>query len=592
MVVMSFKNDARPEPVANPCVEGHHSGFASCLERLMSQRCGFSVVVLSSFAVAIGAAAFAEAPADSAAAPFLIEGIGAHRRPVTTSDTQAQRYFDQGLAILYAFNHDEAIKSFRQAAKLDSECAMAWWGVSLALGPHINNPAMPPEKSKAAWEALQRAKDLAPKAGEVERDLIEALSTRYADPAPEDRRPLDEAYAAAMEQLSQKYPQDVDIGALYAESLMDLRPWDLWSADGEPRPETPKVQAALEAVMQLSPSHPLATHLYIHACEASRNPEKADAAAERLRTACPDLGHLVHMPSHIDIRRGRWGEAIAANERAIVADDNYNRRRPEQGFYRIYMSHNHHMLAFAALMRGESKRSLDQVRTMLAAIPDSWLNADAMNPMIVDGYYALPVEILMRFGRWDEVLAEPKPPQRAPVATALWHAARGIAYAAKKEIAKARAEQAAFRDAAAAIPKEAVIGNNPASAVFAVADHFLDGEILLQDGKIDEGLARLREAVKAEDALRYDEPPDWLMPVRHSLGTWLIQAGKPAEAETAYREDLVRWPKNGWSLFGLASSLDAQGKTDAAAEVRKEFEQVWKQADVKLTSSCFCRQAQ
>jgi tetratricopeptide (TPR) repeat protein len=247
------------------------------------------------------------------------------------------------------------------------------------------------------------------------------------------------------------------------------------------------------------------------------------------------------------------------------------------------------MLAFAALMRGESRRSLAQVRTLLAAIPRSWLDADPMNRLIVDGFHALPVEVLLRFGRWDDVLAEPSPPEHAPVARVLWRAARGVAYSAKNEFSKAREEQTAFRAAAKEIPKEAVIGNNPASAVFAVADPFLDGEILLQEGKIDDGLARLREAIKAEDALRYDEPPDWLMPVRHSFGTWLLQAGKPAEAEQAYREDLVRWPRNGWALFGLTASLEAQGKTDAAAEARKEFEQVWKHSDVKLTSSCLCR---
>jgi predicted Zn-dependent protease len=247
------------------------------------------------------------------------------------------------------------------------------------------------------------------------------------------------------------------------------------------------------------------------------------------------------------------------------------------------------MLAFAALMRGESRRSLDQVRTLLAGIPQSWLDADPMNPMIVDGFHALPVEILVRFGRWDDVLIEPSPPQHAPVARVLWRAARGVAYSAKKDFARARGEQTAFRAAAEEIPKEAVIGNNPASAVFAVADPFLDGEILLQEGKIDDGLASLRKAIQAEDALRYDEPPDWLMPVRHSYGTWLLHAGKPADAERAYQEDLVRWPKNGWSLFGLAASLDAQGKADAAAEARMEFEQVWKHSDVQLTSSCFCR---
>jgi len=547
------------------------------------------ILAIASGNLLAGRYALAEAPAAPSHAPFLIEGIGQHRRPISKPDADAQRYFDQGLALLFAFNHDEAIKSFRHAAVLDPSCAMAWWGISTALGPHINNPAMPPEKSKAAWDALQKARELAPQASEVERALIEALSARYANPAPEDRRPLDEAYAAAMEKLWEKYPRDPDIGALYAESLMDLRPWDLWTIDGQPQPETPRILAALEAVMELSPSHPMATHLYIHATEASPNPEKADAPADRLRKACPDLGHLVHMPSHIDIRRGRWNEAIAANESAITADDNYNRRRPEQGFYRVYMTHNHHMLAFAAIMSGRSRRALREVRTMTAAIPESWIAADPMNTIIADSFMTVPIEVLLRFGRWDEVLAEPEPAEQFPVSRTIRHAARGVAYAAQKNFDKARAEQQLFRESAAKVVKEAVIGNNPASAVFAVADPLLEGEILLQEGRTDEGLAKLREAIKAEDALRYDEPPDWIMPVRHALGAWLIRSAKADKAEEVYREDLRRWPDNGWSLYGLAESLKIQGKKDEEAKVRQRFREIWMNADIELTSSCFCQ---
>src|SRR5262245_881321 len=306
-------------------------------------------------------------------APAILEEPANHDRPVTTTSRDAQQHFDRGLRYLYAFNHDEAIRSFERAAALDPACAMAHWGVALASGPHINNPAMPVVRAKAAWAALARAQKHAPAGTDVEQALIAALAKRYADPQPEDRKPLDEAYAAAMRAVHKRFPRDADVGALFAESLMDLRPWDLWSADGEPRPQTPEVLATLESVLKLAPNHPLALHLYIHAVEASPTPQKADVAADRLRHLAPDLGHLVHMPAHIDLRLGGWQQAILANERAIAADTRYRRAVPQQDFYRMYMAHNRHMLAFAAMMQGESKRALDSVRAMLAEIPEAWV---------------------------------------------------------------------------------------------------------------------------------------------------------------------------------------------------------------------------
>jgi tetratricopeptide (TPR) repeat protein len=537
--------------------------------------------------IAFGTALFA-LTAEKPDAPPLHEGLGKHGRKVTTASAEAQRYFDQGLIFLYAFNHDEAIGSFRHAAKLDPGCAMAHWGVAVANGPHINNPAVPPDRAKAAWEALLEARKHAAGASDVEKALIEALGARYAEKQPDDRAPLDKAYAQAMKKVWGKFPKDADVGALYAESLMDLRPWDLWTIDGKPQPETPEIVATLEAVLALAPNHPLALHLYIHAVEASPTPGKADAASDRLRRAHPGLGHLVHMPSHIDIRRGRWQEATEANDRAIAADRAYAKRSPRQGFYRLYMAHNHHMLSFAAMMQGQSDRALKAAREMIAAVPAEWVKVKE-NAAIADGFLAAPLEVLMRFGRWDELLKEPAPAGDFPISTALRLSARGVALAAQGKTAEARAEQKAFREAVKKVPKEATFSNNKASDLLAVGDDLLEGELLLREGKVKEGLVALYAAVKKEDGLRYAEPPDWVIPVRHALGAALLKTGQPAEAERAYLEDLRRWPGNGWSLYGLAVSLEMQGKKSEAAEVRKAFEAAWKRADVKLTASCFCQ---
>ena len=525
--------------------------------------------------------------AEPAAAPPIWKGLGKHEFNVTTDNPAARRYFNQGLVLLYAFNHDEAIRSFQQAATLDPQCAMAHWGVAHANGPHINYTALPPARAKAAWAALKMAQENAGHASPVEQALIEALSHRFAETPTDDRAPLDQAYAAAMEKAWERFPDDADVGALYAESLMDLRPWDLW-AGGVPRPGTPELVATLEAVLKRHPEHPFAMHLYIHAVEASPNPEKADAAADGLRDSYPGVGHLVHMPSHIDVRRGRWQAAVEANEKAIETDRRYAKKSPGQGFYRIYMAHNHHMLSFASMMKGESKRAIESARAMLAEIPQEWLN-DAQNASFADGLFAMPAEVMMRFGQWDDLLKEAEPAVQFPVARALSLAMRGVAFAALGKVPDARAAQDAFRKAAARIPKEVPFGNNAATDLFAIGDDLLEGEILLREGKTEEGLAALRSAVNKEDALRYDEPPDWIQPVRHSLGAWLVRAGMMAEAEQVYREDLRRWPDNGWSLFGLATSLAAQGKTDEAAQTRKAFESAWTPAAVKLTSSCFCQ---
>ncbi len=515
----------------------------------------------------------------------LFSGLGKHRRKVSTSHPAAQRYFDQGLAFLYAFNHDEAIRSFKEAVRHDPRCAMAWWGIAIANGPHINNPAVDDAHAIAAWRAVTRAQSLASRGSAIERALIRAARARYSNPQPADRKPLDLAYANAMRRVWKENPRDADIGALFAESLMDLRPWDLWTAAGKPQPGTMEIVATLEKVMKLNPDHPLALHLYIHAVEASPNPGKAIAAADRLRHLQPGLGHLVHMPSHIDVRTGRWKEAAAANDRAMAADRKYRGIRPKQGFYRVYMLHNHHMLAFAAMMRGQSERAIKAMDSAIAGIPPDW--AKALAP-VADGFMAMPVEVRVRFGKWDEVLSAPEPAEYFPIARAMWRASRGIAYAAQGQTDSARAEQAAFLAAVKLVPKDAFFGNNSAHDILGVARHMLAGEILFRSGKWEDGIKALREAVRREDLLRYDEPPDWILPIRHALGAALLQAGRSADAVAVYKQDLSRLPNNVWSLLGLSQAYENLGRTREAAEARARYAHAGKEADVRITSSCLC----
>jgi tetratricopeptide (TPR) repeat protein len=512
--------------------------------------------------------------------PGRFEGLGSHTRKIKTSSSEAQTYFDQGLIFLYGFNHDEAIRSFERAAASDPSCAMAYWGISVANGPHINNPAVDEAHAKAAWLALGRARAAA--SDPLEKELIEALSRRYADPQPADRALLDKAYADAMRSVWKKHPRDADIGALFAEALMDLRPWDLWTNDGTPQPGTGEILQVLESVLALG-EHPLAQHLYIHAVEASPEPGKADAAADRLRELVPGLGHLVHMPSHIDVRRGRWQQAVVANQKAIVADDEYARRAPPPGFYRIYMAHNRHMLTFAAMMQGNGRQAMSAAREMMQSFPKEWLQQ--MAP-VVDGFVATPYHLQLRFGRWNEMLAEPEPEEFFPLARALRLYARGVALAALKRPAEARAEQKAFLAARARVPKDATFDNNTAADLLAIAEDSLEGEILYREGKSAEAFASLREAAKKEDRIRYSEPPDWIQPGRPTLGAALLHSGAAAEAEAVYLEDLKRWPENVWSLAGLSQSLRAQGKKPGEIDAR--LRQSGRYADVDLSSSCLC----
>lgn len=540
----------------------------------MNARC----LALGLFVVLIPRLGFAAIP--------LFPGTGNHHREITTESKEAQSYFDQGLRFVFAFNHDEAIRSFAEATRLDPASAMAYWGIALANGPHINNPAMSDDQSRGAWVAIERARELAGGASETERALIEALRKRYTDPPPSDRKAYDVAYADAMRELWKTYPKDPDIGALFAEAMMDLRPWDLWLPDGAPQPGTDEILGALENVLALDPNHPLANHLYIHAVEASPHPEKGIASADRLRTLVPGAGHLVHMPAHIYSRIGRWEDAAKANEVAVEADRAYLPKSPNQGFYYVYVAHNHHFLSWASQMEGRSEAALRAAREMIAALPEAFVRDLAF---FADGFMLIEIETLMRFGRWQEILAVPEPPTYLPITGAYTQFARATALAALGRVPEAEAAQAAFRKASAAITDEMIVGNNPARLVISIADHQLEGEILNRKGQVDDAVRELKEAVRLEDSLRYDEAPDWLLPVRHALGAVLVRASRWPEAEAVYREDLTKNAENGWSLWGLQRCLHAQQKDKEAALVEARFKKAWKRADVSLESTCFCQ---
>ena len=534
---------------------------------------------------------FASVSALAAAEP-LFDGLGTYKHKVTTDSPQAQRYFNQGLAFYHGFNHGEAIRSFQEAARLDPKCAMAHWGIALACGPHINLTIVPPPAAELAWKELKLAQENAGRASAVERDLVEALSHRYANPQPEDRAPLDQAYADAMRKVWQAHPDDPEVGVLFAEAMMDLQPWNQWTPDGQPNTGTEEILVTLDAVLKLNPNHPFANHLYIHALEASPHPERADAAAEHLRTLQPGLAHNVHMPSHIDIRRGRWQQAIATNLNAVKADRRYRQIVGiPKGLVPLYAAHNRHMLAYAAMMTGQRKLAVEQIRAMVAEFPPDFVKENAMS---AEGFAAMPLEVLVRFGRWDEILAAPDNyPDYMPFTRAFHHAARAVACAAKGDAANARQAQAIYLERAKLVPTDDFIwGNNSCQAILGVVTPMVEGEILVAEGKIDDGVAQLRAGVAVEDALKYDEPPGWLIPIRHSLGAVLTRNGRFAEAEQIYRDDLKRQPDNGWSLFGLTESLREQGKNKEEREAMQlRFRKIWAKSDLKLTSSCLCQAA-
>ena len=371
--------------------------------------------------------------------------------------------------------------------------------------------------------------------------------------------------------------------------MMNLRPWDQWTPEGKPQPGTDEILATLDAVLKLNPNHPLANHLYIHAVEASPNPERANAAADRLRNLQPGLAHNVHMPSHIDIRTGRWLKAVDTNVKAVEADQQYRKIfGPPKGFLNVYIAHNRHMLAYAAMMTGQRDLAMKHIRAMVAKMPADFLEENALQ---AEGFVAMPLEVMVRFGLWDDILAEPEHyTDKMWFTHAFHHAARAIAYAAKGDTASARKAQTVFVERAKLVPKEASLGNNSCEALLGVVTPMVEGEILVAEGKIDRGIEQLRAAIQNEDALKYDEPPGWLIPVRHSLGAVLMKQKRFAEAEQVYRDDLTRLPGNGWSLLGLAESLRKQNKNaEEVAQTQAKFKRIWAKADLPITSSCLCQ---
>jgi tetratricopeptide (TPR) repeat protein len=520
----------------------------------------------------------------------LLEGLGNYSFPVTSTHPDVQRWFDQGLMLTFGFNHDAAERSFLKAAELDPECAMCWWGAALVVGPHVN-AGMDPNDNADAWTRLQRARALAPKASAREQAFIEALSARYAEQPPEDRRALDEAYATAMRELVRKRPDDLDAATLHAEALMDLQPWDYYDADKQPKGHTAEIVSVLESVIERNPDHAGALHLYVHAVEASADPQRGVAAADRLRELIPGSGHLVHMPAHIYARVGRWHDAMIANQRAIEADDAYLAlcRGNTQGVYPLgYVPHNHHFLWFAASMAGDSKLAREAAKHTAERtdLPELMRQPGFAG---LQHYWMTPWFERVRFGRWDEIKATPNPAADLPYVTAIWHYAQGMAAVRQDRLDDAERHLAALRPLAAD-PVMATLtmwDRYPLAHAVKIAERSVTAELAVARGDHDVAIAALREAVVIEDGIPYDEPPGWHAPVRHALGATLLAARRPADAERVYREELDRNPGNGWSLYGLAQSLEAQDKAKEAADIGRQYATAWQHADVKLVASRF-----
>jgi tetratricopeptide (TPR) repeat protein len=507
-------------------------------------------------------------------------------RPLRSVSAEAQRAFDRGLYLMWAFNHDGAIAAFEEAARQAPHSPMPWWGVAFAHGPHINNPALDPARGEAAWKALQEARARLGAAEPVERDLIEALAARYSADFSAPRAPLDQAFADAMRRVQRQYPADADVMAWCAEALMDVHPWDLWTQEQAARDWTPGIVELLEHGLAQAPDHPGLCHLYIHAMEAGPLPGRAAAAAERLANHRGDAGHLIHMPAHIHARLGRWAEAAEANRRAVAADTAQAARFPRDGFYRLYMAHNHHFLAWACMMLGDRGGAQAAARAMVGGVPQEFIQQMAPT---VDGYLPVDLHVEVRFGQWSEILARPAYPPELKICNAVRHYARGVALTALDRLDEAERELVEFDVVVAGIEESRPIGNNPARTVLQIPRNLLGGELEFRRGEVEIGLDLLREAVRLQSLLVYDEAPDWMMPARHTLGAALLVARRFEEAEEVFRADLAQYPENGWSLFGLRRALEGRGATAAAAELTPRFEKSWSHADVQLTSPCFCQ---
>lgn len=533
------------------------------------------LLVLVSIAVSAQDMPMKMAPAEKPVA--IMTGLGSLHHPVSTNKPEAQRFFDQGLSLIFAFNHDEAVRSFKRAAELDPQMAMAWWGVALALGPNINQDVDLPHE-EAAYDAAQKALALAKDKPAVERDYIEALAKRYSIAPGSDLKKLAVAYKDAMGELSKKYPDDLDAATLYAESMMDLRPWQLWSPEGKPAEGTEEIVAVLESVLRRNPNHPGAIHYYIHAVEASLHPERALAHALRLPQLMPMAGHLVHMPAHIYQRVGDYSAAARSNAEAAAADESFFKATGRQGFYSMYYVHNLDFLAVAQSMQGRYRDSLDASTKLL----------DFTRPMVNDmpmlePFLAKSFLVWERFRQWDEILKQPEPDASLTSTRAVWLFARGMAFAWRGDAVKAEAEQQRFLKAAKLVPAHSMSSLNPTSKVLSIAQYVLEARIAEARHDDQKALDSYLKGIKEEDSLAYDEPPQWVHPVRESMGGFLLRIGNSKYAERLFRNDLERNKRSGRSLFGLMESLKAQKKNAAAAAAQREFETAWKNADTKLS---------
>jgi tetratricopeptide (TPR) repeat protein len=507
----------------------------------------------------------------------LMQGLGENHHPVSTGNAEAQRFFDQGLLLVYGFNHAEAVRSFKRALELDPRLAMAHWGIALALGPNIN-AHIDAEGEKAAYDEVQKALSLSSGAPESERAYIRALAKRYSIAPGADLKKLAVDYRDAMRELASAYPDDLDAATLYAESAMDLRPWKLWTGDGKPAEGTEEIILVLESVLRRNPNHIGANHYYIHAVEASPQPERALPSADRLRAQVKAAGHLVHMPAHIYMRTGDYELAARSNEDAAAADRAYFDSTGMKGMYAAgYYSHNLHFLAIAYSMSGRFKDAQRAANQLAANVGPFLKDAPPLESFLI----AQPL-ILVRFGRWDDILKAPASDSRLHSANTIWRWARAMAHAARGQIAEAETERTAFVEAQKSIPAGAEWGLNSVGNILKIAQNLLDAKIAAAKHEEQAVLSSLRKAVEAEDALAYDEPPAWFVPPREALGGALLMSGKAAEAERVFRADLEKNPRSGRSLFGLLESLKAQGKTYPAQFVQREFETAWKNADTQL----------
>jgi tetratricopeptide (TPR) repeat protein len=521
-----------------------------------------------------------------AAGPYA--DVGGFHREISTASPVAQTWFDRGLALTYGFNHEEAIRCFEKAAEADPGCPMPWWGIAYCWGPNINNMDMDANASRAAWEACQKATAALSTrtVTDVERQLVEALSQRYAWPAPADRGSLNKAYAATMRSVYREHSKDPDVVALFAESLMDLRPWKLWSRDGKPAPETPEIVATIEHGLALDAHHPGLCHFYIHTMEASPTPEKALPYADNLRRRVPGAGHLVHMPSHIDVLVGQYEEAIIANCLAIDADRAYVKKQGADNFYTLYRVHNYHFVVYGALLDGQYQVALENAREIPRQIPAEMLDRFAD---FIEAFLPMHYHVLVRFGRWQEILAEPMPEAERHISRSFHHYARGIALSTLGRVSEAEAEQKLFLKEKALVPSSRIQFQNSVADILDIARLMLEGEIEYRKRNHEHAFELLRDAVARDDALNYDEPWGWMQPARHALGALLLEQGHVDEATSVYREDLRRHPHNGWSLHGLAECLQKKGDVAGARKAQAEFEEAWARADVSINASCFCR---